>query len=507
MSRGRVYLVGAGPGDPELLTLKGLRLIQSADVIAYDRLIDTRLLTHARPDAELIDVGKTPGSRTQKDINSILVGYAQEGKRVVRLKGGDPFVFGRGGEEAEALNDAGVKFEIVPGVTSAIAAPAYAGIPLTHRDHASSFTVVTGSAAPDGESDGIDWPTLAAVPGTLVFLMAWRNLDDIASRLIDAGKPEDTPSAVVSWGTQPWQRTVEGRLDSIAESARSAGLHSPATLVIGSVVDLRESLELVREAAAVRQTCPRHPDQKPGQHPVRPTRGDGRLPNRGPDNRGETSDRLSRSAQGVGNGSPASTGSPSPAPTPSSAVMDGLARTGRDTRALHGMKVAVIGPASAAVLARYGIRADLVADTATSAGLASAMIESGITGSRVLLPRSDIAGSDLPDRLRSSGASVEEVVSYRTVVPESSGDLVRNALRDGVDAVTFTSPSTVKNLMKLLDNDATTLADVCIACIGPVTAATASRFGLNVDIVAQDHTVDGLVTVLAERLGRREAAQ
>ena len=171
------------------------------------------------------------------------------------------------------------------------------------------------------------------------------------------------------------------------------------------------------------------------------------------------------------------------------------------------MKIAAIGPASAAALAGLGIRADLVADTATSAGLASAMIESGITGSRVLLPRSDIAGSDLPDRLRSSGASVEEVVSYRTVVPESSGDLVRNALRDGVDAVTFTSPSTVKNLMKLLDNDATTLADVCIACIGPVTAATASRFGLNVDIVAQDHTVDGLVTVLAERLGRREAAQ
>ena len=242
MSRGRVYLVGAGPGDPGLLTIKGLRLIQTADVIAYDRLIDTRLLAHARTDAELIDVGKTQAHARRRTSTSILVGYAQEGKRVVRLKGGDPFVFGRGGEEAEALNAANVEFEVVPGVTSAIAAPAYAGIPLTHRDHASSFTVVTGRAAPDGRSGDIDWSTLAAVPGTLVFLMAWRNLDDIASRLIDAGKPADTPAAVVSWGTQPWQRTVEGQLDSIAESARSAGLHSPATLIIGSVVELRERL-------------------------------------------------------------------------------------------------------------------------------------------------------------------------------------------------------------------------------------------------------------------------
>ena len=506
MSRGKVYLVGAGPGDPELLTLKGLRLIRTADIIAYDRLIDTRLLAHARTDAELIDVGKTPGSRTQKDISNLLISHARKGKRVVRLKGGDPFVFGRGGEEAEALNDAGVKFEIVPGVTSAIAAPAYAGIPLTHRDHASSFTVVTGSAAPDGKSDAIDWSTLAAVPGTLVFLMAWRNLDDIASRLIDAGKPEDTPAAVVSWGTQPWQRTVQGRLDSIAESARSSGLHSPATLIIGSVVELRERLSwfetlplfgrrilVTRTRSQASTLSSRLADM--GAFPIEVPTIEVRPQ---PDSRALISALASAarfdwiaftSANAI------------------QAVMDGLARTGRDTRALHGIKVAVIGPASAAVLARYGIRADLVADTATSAGLASAMIESGIAGRRVLLPRSDIAGSVLPDRLRSSGASVKEVVSYRTVVPESSGNLVRNALRDGVDAVTFTSSSTVRNLLRLLENDVAMLDSACIACIGPVTAATASRFGLKVDIVAQDHTVDGLVTVLAERLGTREAAQ
>ena len=498
MSRGKVYLVGAGPGDPELLTLKGLRLIQTADVIAYDRLIDTRLLAHARADAELVDVGKVPGSRTQTAISSLLVSHAREGKRVVRLKGGDPFVFGRGGEEAEALDAAGVEFEIVPGVTSAIAAPAYAGIPVTHRDHASSFTVVTGSAALDGGPTGIDWSALAAIPGTLVFLMAWRNLDDIAFQLIDAGKPKDTPAAVVSWGTQPWQRTVDGRLDSIAETARSAGLQSPTALIIGSVVELRERLNwfetlplfgrriLVTRTRSQASTLSSRLSEL-GAFPIEVPTIEVKL-------QSDSSDLVSALASAARFDWIAFTSA-----NAVRAVMDGLAGMGRDSRALHGVKVAVIGPASAAALAGYGIRSDLVADTATSAGLASAMIESGVTGSRVLLPRSDIAGSVLPDCLRSSGAFVNEVVCYRTVVPESSRVRVRDILRDGVDAVTFTSSSTVRNLMKLLDNDAAKLAGVRIACIGPVTAATAGRLGLNVDIVAQDHTVGGLVVALLER--------
>ena len=498
MNRGKVYLVGAGPGDPELLTLKGLRLIQAADVIAFDRLIDTRLLAHARADAQLIDVGKVPGSHTQKDISRMLVSHAREGKRVVRLKGGDPFVFGRGGEEAEALNEAGVKFEIVPGVTSAIAAPAYAGIPLTHRDLASSFTVVTGSAIPDGGPTGIDWPAIARVPGTLVFLMAWRNLDEIAFQLIDAGKPPDTPAAVVSWGSQPWQRTVEGRLDSIAESARSAGLGSPAALVIGSVVELRERLSwfetlplfgrrvLVTRTRSQASTLSIRLSEL-GAFPVEVPTIEVRLQTDSPDlvNALASAARFDWIAFTSANSI--------------RAVMEGLARMGRDSRALYGVKVAAIGPASAAVLAEYGIMADLVAETASSSGLASAMIESGVTGSRVLLPRSDIAGSVLPDRLRSSGASVEEVVCYRTLIPDSSSERARDILRDGVDAVTFTSSSTVKNLMKLLDNDPAMLTGVRIACIGPVTAAAAGRLGLIVDIVAQDHTVDGLVAALLDR--------
>ena len=404
MSEGKVYLVGAGPGDPELLTLKGLRLLRAADVIAYDRLIDTRLLAHARCDAELIDVGKIPGSRTQNEINILLIGCAREGKKVVRLKGGDPFVFGRGGEEAQALNDAGIKFEIVPGVTSAIAAPAYAGIPLTHRDHASSFTVVTGSSAPNGRPDSIDWHALAAVPGTLVFLMAWRNLDDIASRLIAAGKPADTPAAIVSWGTQPWQRTVEGRLDSIAESAKSSGLRPPAALVIGSVVGMRESLgwfeklPLFGRRVLVTRTRTQAGTLSAlladmGAFPIEVPTIEVKLQPDSPDLLRDLA-TLARFDWIAFTSSNAIR-----------AVMEGLSHMSRDSRALHAVKVAAIGPSSAAALARYGIRADLVADSATSAGLASAMIESGVTGSRVLLPRSDIAGSLLPDRLRSERSS------------------------------------------------------------------------------------------------------
>ena len=208
MNVGKVYLVGAGPGEPELLTVKGLRLLESADVVVHDRLIDERLLAMANPDAALIDVGKVPGERgrTQANISDLLVREARLGKTVVRLKGGDPFVFGRGGEEAETLADAGVPFEVVPGVTSAVAAPAYAGIPLTHRDYASSFTVVSASVADSKGGNGRDWAALARTPGTLAMLMGWRALGDAAAALIAAGKPADTPAAVISWGRNPTRR-------------------------------------------------------------------------------------------------------------------------------------------------------------------------------------------------------------------------------------------------------------------------------------------------------------
>ena len=223
---GKVYLVGAGPGDPGLVTVKGLRILESADVIVHDRLIDERLLAKTGPGAELIDVGKVPGQagRKQSDINRRLVSEARLGKIVVRLKGGDPFVLGRGGEEAEALHETGVPFEVVPGVTSAIAVPAYAGIPLTHRDHSSSFTVVTGSTAKSNETGSPDWDLLAKIPGTLVVLMGWSTLPAIATKLIEGGKSGSTPSAVISRGTEPSQKTVTGPLDSIADIAKAESL-------------------------------------------------------------------------------------------------------------------------------------------------------------------------------------------------------------------------------------------------------------------------------------------
>ena len=272
---GTVYLVGAGPGEPELLTVKGQRLLESADIVVHDRLIDDRLLSMASRDAQYVDVGKVPGEvgRKQSEINSLLVSEARQGKRVVRLKGGDPFVFGRGGEEADALSAAGVPFEVVPGVTSAVAAPAYAGIPLTHRNHASSFTVVTGTLSDTSDRYSADWAALAKTPGTLVVLMGWNTLSRIAATLIANGKSAATPSAVVSWGTEPWQKTATGRLDSIADIAKSKGLSAPATVVIGDVVRTKGAAQLVRGSAATGLSCARDAHAESGGTSVETSSG------------------------------------------------------------------------------------------------------------------------------------------------------------------------------------------------------------------------------------------
>ena len=347
MSGGRVYLVGAGPGDPELLTLKGLRLLRDADAVVYDRLIDRRLLDHCRPDAELVDVGKFPGGRgrTQRRISDLLIEKAREGKRVVRLKGGDPFVFGRGGEEAEALREAGVPFEISPGVTSVVAVPAYAGIPLTHRDLASAFTVITGSFAPGRGDMRPDWEDVARMPGTLVILMGWRRLGEIADALIAAGKPGDTPAAVVSWGTTPGQKSVYGRLDSIYEAAAKEGLGAPAAIVVGGVAGLGESLNwfetlplfgrrimVTRARAQAGGLSARLAEL--GAYPVEiPTIEVSRL-----ERFGELDSRL-RSLSGFDWVAFTSANAVR-------AVCDRLMEIGLDTRALHGVEVAAVGRAT-----------------------------------------------------------------------------------------------------------------------------------------------------------------
>ena len=495
---GKVYLIGAGPGDPGLITVKGLRCLQKADLVVYDRLVDRRLLAKARDGVELVFVGKDPGERVmeQTQINRYLVERAQEGRVIARLKGGDPFVFGRGGEEAQALDQAGVPFEVVPGVTSAIAAPAYAGIPLTHRELSSSFTVVSGSEDPSKEEPAVRWDLLARNGGTLVVLMGWRALDKITRILIKEGMPSSTPVALVCWGTEPYQRTVTGMLENIVQLGKEVGLSPPVVAVIGPVVDLRREVRwfdnrplfgkrvLVtrsRAQASVLSEMLEEEGAEPMEVPAiefRPVEDYTRL-----DNAIGSLDSYSwvifTSANGV------------------EAFFGRMQSLEQDSRAFGGIKVGAIGPATAACLAQYGIRADFVPPEYVSEALVQSMEAFELKGDRVLLPRSDIGRDELADGLAHLGAQVEQLSVYRTVVPEDSRQKARELLAHGnVDLVTFTSSSTVHNLVDLLDGESSLLDGALVACIGPITARAAEEMGLRVDIVAQEYNIAGLVSAL-----------
>jgi uroporphyrinogen III methyltransferase/synthase len=503
MTEGTVALVGAGPGDPGLLTIRGRDILESADVVVYDRLVGAEVLRLARPDADLIDVGKIPGEggRRQAEINDLLVAEARAGRSVVRLKGGDPFVFGRGGEEAAWLREHGIAFEVVPGVTSAIAAPAYAGIPLTHRDVASSFTVVTASESPDKPDSSIAWDKLAQGGGTLVVLMGWRNLADVTDTLIRHGRPPDTPAAVVQWGTEPYQRTVAGTLSNIDSKARDAGLSAPAVVVVGNVVSLRSTLRWfdVRPLFGKRVLVTRTRSQagklarllrERGAHAIElPTIEIRPLSDYGPLDRalGRLFDYawvVFTSANAV------------------DAVFARLAAMALDARAFVGIKVAAIGPATVDALAGQGLRADLVPDVFTSSAVADALRGRLPPGARVLLPRADIAPDSLREGLAANGAEVDDVTAYRTVAPETTAHRLESILTTGIDAATFTSSSTVRNLLRAVNGKADRISGATIACIGPVTAGTAREMGLKVDIVAEVHTVDGLVSALERHLAK-----
>ena len=492
-----VYLVGAGPGDPGLITARGLELLESADVVAHDRLVDERLIGRARADAELVNVGKRPGGEGigQRDINALLVSKAAAGKSVVRLKGGDPFVFGRGGEEAAALSESGTPFEVAPGVTSGIAAAAYAGIPVTHRGVASSVTFVTGSESPDNPGPMVDWSALARTGGTLVVMMGWRSLGAVAARLVAEGLPSDTPAALVEVGTSPRQRTVVGTLSDVIERGQSEGLGPPVAAVFGEVVRLRSRLRWFDNrplfGKRVLVTRPR----------VQAGALAGLLEREGaevvevpviriepPDDFDALDSTLGRlgsfdwvvftSANGV------------------SAVFDRLSECGGDARALHGNRVAAIGQGTARAIRGYGIAADLVVSQSVSEGLVEELGRRGVSGSRILLPGAESRRSVLADGLEGLGAEVKAVAAYRTVRVEGSRDRAARALSDGIDAATFTSASTVRGLLGLLDGDVGLLAGVKIACIGPVTASEAMKAGLDVDILAGESTVEGLVEAM-----------
>ena len=501
---GWVALVGAGPGDPELLTIKGRRYLETADVIVYDRLVDRRLLGHAPKDAELVDVGKRPGEPRdrQSDINALLVERAKSGKRVVRLKGGDPFIFGRGGEEVAALAEASIPFEVVPGITSAIGAPAYAGIPLTHRGVSSSLTIVTGSESPGKEGASVDWDLLAKSGGTLSLLMSWENLPEIAQALINGGRSEDTPAAVVQWGTWTNQKTVGGSLADIADSAKRAGMSNPVIVVVGEVVNLRaasrwfDNRTLFGKRVLVTRSRTQSADlvdllERTGAEPVEvPT-----IEIQPVEDSCEVDSILAdigcfdwvifTSTNSV------------------EQLFGRLDALGRDSRQFHASRVAAIGTATASALSERGIVADLVSRESVSQSLIDDFVEQGVVGQNILLPGAEVR----PDRLRRGleglGAVVREVTLYRTVLPSDAGARLADALDAGVDVVTFTSSSTVTNLVALLDGDATRLGPASVACIGPVTAETARKAGLNVDILAEDSTAAGLVNAIVGHYMRK----
>lgn len=487
-----VFLVGAGPGDPGLLTLRGAEALAMADVVVFDRLSVSALLELAPVDAERISVAKSAGQAVmaQDDINELLVEKARQGKTVVRLKGGDPFVFARGGEEAAALAAAGIHYEVVPGVSSAIAVPAYAGIPVTLRHSSTSFTVITGHEDPD-KGDEVNWEAAAQLGGTIIILMGVGRLPKIVDRLLAGGLAPDTPAAAIRWGTRPDQHTVRSTLSGIAREQ----LQSPSVIVVGQVaaMDLSwfESRPLFGKKVVV--TRPRHQSSVladrlrdegaealmvPTIEIVDPT-DQGAALRASIDHLSSYDWVILTSANGA-------------------ARFCELLRDGRD---LAGVKIAAIGPGTAEVLADFNLIADLVPERFIAESLLEAFpLPSETDQSRVLLARAEVARDVLPDGLRDLGWRVDVVDAYRTISVEPS-DAERERIAQA-DIVTFTSSSTVDNWVAAFGSD--TLPNV-VACIGPITADTARRAGLRVDVIAEVHTIDGLVDALIERVAHPDA--
>ena len=487
---GTVYLVGAGPGDPGLMTRRALDLIGAADVILYDRLIPATALDGARPDADVRYVGKQPGghSHTQEEINALLVELGRAGQDVVRLKGGDPFVFGRGGEEAEALAAAGVPFEVVPGVTAGVAAPAYAGIPVTHRDDASAVALVTGHEDPQKPESALDWSALAAFPGTLVLYMGVRNLEQIAARLVEGGRPATEPVAVVERGTLPGQRTVSGTLADIAARVSDAGIRPPAITLVGSVARLRDELEWLERRPLFGRSVvvTRARAQASG---LAARLGDlGAAVVETPAIRIEprAADEVASAAARIGEYALVCVTSPNGAQL----LMDAVEATGGDARALAGVTVAAIGPGTAGELRRRGIRADVVPPRSVAESLVDALADVPVEGRRVLVARAAEARDVLPDALRERGADVEVLALYDTVAEPLSDDQIAAAA--AADYVTFTSSSTVRFYTEAGGQ----VNGARVVSIGPVTSGTARELGLPVDVEAERHDIDGLIDAL-----------
>jgi uroporphyrinogen III methyltransferase/synthase len=489
-----VYLVGAGPGDPGLMTARSLELIAAADVIVHDRLIPATALDGARSDALRFYVGKEGGgpSVTQDQIGGLLLEHGGAGRSVVRLKGGDPFVFGRGGEEAELLREAGIAYEVVPGITAGVAATAYAGIPVTHRDAASAVAFVTGHEDPAKDETALDWPALAAFPGTLVFYMGVKRLPAIARSLRAGGRPANEPAAVIERGTLPGQRVVSGTLETIAQVAAEAGIRAPAISLFGAVASLRRNLAwlesrplhgttiAVTRARAQASGLAAQLAELGAEVVQAPVIRVSALPGPAPDLRRYDLVCLT-SPNGV------------------QMLFERMSAEGLDARALAGTRVAAIGPGTARALADHGVIADVVPERFVAEGLIEALADwEGGSGSRALVARAVQARDVLPDALRERGAEVDVLALYETVAEPFTA--AERAAITAADYVTFTSSSTVRFFF---DQAADVLGESTrLASIGPVTSETLRELGHPPDLEAERHDIEGLIAALVADAGR-----
>ena len=502
MAKGMVYLIGAGPGAPGLITLKAIECIKEADVVVYDYLANKKFLEYARKGAEIIYVGKIGGAHTlpQDEINKLIIKKAQKGKIIARLKGGDPFIFGRGGEEAEEIIQAGIDYEVVPGVTAGVAAAAYAGIPLTHRDFTTTVAFITGHEDPMKDESNICWDKISTGIGTLVFYMGIGNLEPNMKKLMENGRSPDTPVALIRWGTTSNQETIIGTIKDIAEKAKQANFKAPAITVVGDVVSLRDKLRwfdkrpLFGKKIIVTRSREQASDfsvllEKYGAEPIEfPTietvpPKDWKEVDRTIKNLSKYDWAIFTSVNGV------------------KYLIERLKKQGKDIREFKGIKICAIGPATAKAIEDLGIRVDLLPKEYRAEAIIAGLGKNKIKGKSFLLPRALKAREVLPEEIKRLGGKIDVVAAYRTIKPKEKTDEMRKMLHQKeIDVITFTSSSTVENFVSMFQKGeaAGLLEDITVACIGPITKDTASALGIKTGIMPEKYTIPALTDAIGE---------